>query len=133
MHLAEVRVRELLRARGVYVKSACDQCGTLIHFANRFTRKDDPGVSCSRLCRDGAETAPRKQKGGRPRLYQNDVQQRAANARRQRNFRQRIQVVADVTKTALQIVENTGRAHVKNGPLALPDQEANRGAQNGAV
>jgi hypothetical protein len=53
--LTEARSCDLLRTDGVYLTRACDQCGTLIHYANRFTRKDDPGVWCSRECRDGKE------------------------------------------------------------------------------
>jgi hypothetical protein len=55
MKLTETRSRELLRARGVFVKNACDRCGAAIHYENRFTRFSEKGVWCSRLCRDGVE------------------------------------------------------------------------------
>jgi hypothetical protein len=55
MQLNEAQSREMLRTHGVYLTEACDECGTLIHYANRFTRKGEPGVWCSRLCRDGVE------------------------------------------------------------------------------
>lgn len=75
MQLTEAQSRELLRARGVYVKEVCDRCGALIHFENRFTRKDDPGVWCSRLCRDGVERKKRSRRpvtaGGAVRLCRN--------------------------------------------------------------
>lgn len=50
---ADVRA-QLCRERGVYVLEACDRCGQLLGPV-RFTRRDDRGVWCSRLCRDGAE------------------------------------------------------------------------------
>jgi hypothetical protein len=39
--------------RGVYALEACDRCGQILG-AVRFTRAGDPGVWCSRECRDGA-------------------------------------------------------------------------------
>jgi hypothetical protein len=50
---ADVRA-QLCRERGVYVTEACDRCGQLLGPV-RFTRRDDRGVWCSRLCRDGRE------------------------------------------------------------------------------
>ena len=52
---AELRKR-LLEERGVYVTEACDTCGQLPGPV-RYTRKDDPGVWCSRACRDGQNAA----------------------------------------------------------------------------
>src|SRR5262249_31535581 len=53
MTLREEIRRRRLEDRAIYVKEACDKCGQLLG-AVRFTRKDDPGVWCSRECRDGA-------------------------------------------------------------------------------
>jgi RNase P subunit RPR2 len=50
---AEVRSR-LQEERGIYVTEACDRCGQLLGPV-RFARKDEPGVWCSRECRDGKE------------------------------------------------------------------------------
>jgi len=54
MMLREELRRRLLEEHGIYVKEACDKCGQLLG-AVRYTRKDDPGVWCSRECRDGAD------------------------------------------------------------------------------
>jgi hypothetical protein len=47
---------QALRERGIYLTDSCDRCGTLIHYANRFTRFHSKGAWCSRLCRDGVES-----------------------------------------------------------------------------
>jgi hypothetical protein len=55
MRLTEPQCRQTLLKRGVYLRDACDECKTLIHYANRFTRREGlSGVWCSRECRDGA-------------------------------------------------------------------------------
>lgn len=45
--------KRICAQRGIYVKDACDKCGALIHYMNRFTRFGEKGVWCSRECRDG--------------------------------------------------------------------------------
>ena len=45
---------ELLDRYGVYATSACDRCGKILGPV-RFTKKDDPGEWCSRVCRGGVE------------------------------------------------------------------------------
>jgi hypothetical protein len=49
----ELRSR-LQEERGNYVTEACDRCGQLLGPVC-FTRKVEPGVWCSRQCRDGAD------------------------------------------------------------------------------
>jgi len=46
--------RRLLEDRGISVAECCDWCGRLLG-AVRFTRRGEPGVWCSRECRDGKE------------------------------------------------------------------------------
>jgi hypothetical protein len=50
---AEVR-RRLQGERGLVLFEACDHCGQLLGPV-RSTRMDEPGVWCSRECRDGKE------------------------------------------------------------------------------
>jgi hypothetical protein len=65
----------------------CDRCGLGIGPV-RFTRKDDPGVWCSRECRgDGERRTIRK--SGRPQKYENGEERRAAKTQQQRNYRSR--------------------------------------------
>jgi hypothetical protein len=55
MHLTNEQSYALFEKRGCYVKEICDRCGTAIHYANRFTIRGEPGVWCSRECRDGVK------------------------------------------------------------------------------
>jgi hypothetical protein len=48
---------EILAKHCSYITELCDACGKGIGPV-RFTRKDDPGVWCSRECRDGKEGHP---------------------------------------------------------------------------
>jgi hypothetical protein len=57
MKLTTQQGYSLLDSRGSYITEVCDACGKGIG-AVRFTRKDDPGVWCSRECRDGKEARP---------------------------------------------------------------------------
>jgi len=54
MQLAEAQTRALFDTYGVCVSEACDRCGKILGHV-RFTRYDEPGEWCSRLCRDGVE------------------------------------------------------------------------------
>jgi hypothetical protein len=54
MKLTPRQAYELLAKHGSYITEVCDRCGKGIGPV-RFTRKDDPGVWCSRECRDGKE------------------------------------------------------------------------------
>src|SRR5579871_4522802 len=60
MRLTQQQSREVYAKHGCYLTEACDNdsCRTLIHYMNRFTKKDDPGVWCSRVCRDGIDFQP---------------------------------------------------------------------------
>lgn len=58
MRLTQEQSRQVWAKHGCFVSECCDQCSTLIHYANRSTRKDHPGVWCSRLCRDGVDHQP---------------------------------------------------------------------------
>lgn len=40
----------------------CDECSKKIDPFNRYTVKGEDGVYCSRLCRDGEEWEPKKNK-----------------------------------------------------------------------
>jgi hypothetical protein len=54
---------ELLVKHDSYITEVCDWCGKGIGPV-RYTRKDDPGVRCSRECRDGKQAhAPGTCKG----------------------------------------------------------------------
>jgi hypothetical protein len=59
---AELR-RRLVTDTGQYATEACDHCGRILGPV-RFTRKDETGVWCSRLCRDG-EIAAAKHEASR--------------------------------------------------------------------
>jgi hypothetical protein len=52
MKLTARQAYELLEKHGCYITEICNRCGKGIGPV-RFTRKDDPGVWCSRECRDG--------------------------------------------------------------------------------
>jgi hypothetical protein len=54
---APLKVR-LLQEHGIFATESCDRCGQLLGAA-RFTRAGDPGVWCSRKCRDGIAHACR--------------------------------------------------------------------------
>ena len=54
MQLSIEDSRELLAKFGVYAKEVCDRCG-LILGPVWFTRINESGVWCSRVCRDGEE------------------------------------------------------------------------------
>jgi hypothetical protein len=96
MKLTETQSRELLQKHGVYVTEACDKCGKILGHV-RFSRFGEQGEWCSRLCRDGTEKIA-VPKSGTPRKYKTVVERHKANARYQRNYRQR-QTVGDVRKT----------------------------------
>jgi hypothetical protein len=53
MRLTKEQSSALFEKHGCYVKEVCDKCGTAIHYANRFTIREQAGVWCSRECRDG--------------------------------------------------------------------------------
>jgi len=71
----ELRGR-LLADRGIVVEECCDRCGQLLG-AVRFTRKNEPGVWCSRGCRGDIER-PAIRKGGRPRKHRTNADRQAA-------------------------------------------------------
>ena len=52
MKLTEAQSRGLLRVYGAYVVEACDRCGAVLG-PIRWTIRNEPGVWCSRKCRDG--------------------------------------------------------------------------------
>jgi hypothetical protein len=54
MKLTARQAYELLEKHGSYITEICNRCGKGIGPV-RFTRKDDPGIWCSRECRDGKE------------------------------------------------------------------------------
>jgi hypothetical protein len=119
MRLTEAQSRELLLTHGVYLTEACDRCGALIHYANRFTRKDDPGVWCSRECRDGAAAAEiyrATRKAGRPLKYQTDHERQAAK-RQQDAIAQRKSRC--VRKNPLVTDSFHGSTEAENRPLAI--------------
>ncbi len=84
---------ELLAKYQFFAREICDTCGIVLGEI-RFTRRDEPGVWCSRECRgDGDRRTIRK--GGRPRKYKTENERRQAerrqNAERQKAFRVRVQ------------------------------------------
>src|SRR5690349_20304325 len=76
MMLREDLRSRLLADRGIDVKECCDRCGQLLG-AVRFTRKDEPGVWCSRECR-GDEVQNTVRRGGRPRKHDSDAAKQSA-------------------------------------------------------
>lgn len=54
MLLTEAQSREVLRTHGVYVTETCDRCGQILGHV-RYTRRNQPGEWCSRVCRDGVD------------------------------------------------------------------------------
>jgi hypothetical protein len=56
--LTRAQQSELAHRFGVYANEACDKCGRPLDYV-RYTRKDEAGMWCSRVCRDGQEAAER--------------------------------------------------------------------------
>lgn len=54
MQLTEAQSRELLKTHGAYVTAACDKCGLILGHVC-YTRRNDPGQWCSKVCRDGVD------------------------------------------------------------------------------
>src|SRR5215469_5820355 len=88
MRLTSQQQDALRRERGIFANEACDRCGKLLGSV-RYTRRGEPGEWCSELCRDGAAEVERR-RGGRPRKYRDARERSKANARYQREFRQRL-------------------------------------------
>jgi hypothetical protein len=57
MRLTNKQIRQLLDAHGVVVSEACNKCGQILGPV-RFTNYNEPGVWCSRACRDGVDQNP---------------------------------------------------------------------------
>ena len=87
MMLIPAHAYRLLERYGVYSLSACDKCGQLLG-AVRYTRKNEAGEWCSRVCR-GDRERPLIRRGGRPRKYK-------TNAERQRVYRASLGVTKHV-------------------------------------
>jgi hypothetical protein len=87
MKLTTQQAYALLDKHGCYITEICDRCGQGIGPV-RFTRKDDPGVWCSRECR-GDEERRTIRKSGRPQKYENGEERRAAKTQQQRDYRSR--------------------------------------------
>lgn len=88
--LKELR-RRLLEDRGITAVEACDKCGQLLG-AIRFTRKNEPGVWCSRECRGDSQQATIR-KGGRPRKH-------ADGAAKQQAYRERMPGVTKPSRSS---------------------------------
>ena len=56
--LSHSQQRELASRFEIYANEACDKCGKPLDHV-RYTRKDERGMWCSRVCRDGVEEAER--------------------------------------------------------------------------
>jgi hypothetical protein len=97
MKLTEEQSRELFRRTGNYLKESCDGCGKPLAEV-RYTRCGEPGEWCSELCRDGVKAERKRRRGGRPRKYRSEREQREAHAVQQRDYRER----RGVTKTLSQ-------------------------------
>jgi hypothetical protein len=54
MQLTEAQRRELLQTHNVYVAEVCDRCGRILGHV-RYTRRNQPGEWCSKICRDGVD------------------------------------------------------------------------------
>jgi hypothetical protein len=90
MRLTTQQKRAILKKHGIFAREVCDKCGTVLG-AVRFTRRGNAGIWCSRECRgDGERQEVRKT--GRPRMYENVEERRAAKTRQQRHYRSRLGV-----------------------------------------
>jgi hypothetical protein len=58
MKLSTVQQAELRATTGICANEICDACRKPLDYL-RYTRKDQPGEWCSRVCRDGVEAAER--------------------------------------------------------------------------
>jgi hypothetical protein len=68
MQLTTEQSYSLLEKFGVYAGECCDRCGQVLG-PERFTRRNESGVWCSRVCRDGEKAhAPRTCKNCKARL-----------------------------------------------------------------
>ena len=52
MYLTEDQSRKLVRAHGIFVREVCDKCSRALGPV-RWTRPNETGVWCSKVCRDG--------------------------------------------------------------------------------
>jgi len=57
MRLSEEQSRHGLRTHGMYFSEVCDRCGTVLG-PIRWTIRGEPGVWCTRACRDGVDHKP---------------------------------------------------------------------------
>ena len=55
MKLSQAQSRQIYQTRGSYITEVCDLCGQALGPFNRFTRRGDLGIWCSRECRDGKQ------------------------------------------------------------------------------
>jgi|SRR5215470_3560794 len=111
MKITASQSRELLERFGCYVTEVCDKCSRVLGPV-RYTRKDDPGVWCSRECRGDSDRAMTR-RGGRPRKYRSIEQARTAKTMQQRGYR------LSVEKTPMQLVGNKELAGAKMGSLVV--------------
>jgi hypothetical protein len=90
LQLTRDQQQAIREKHGIVVFSACDKCSQLLGPV-RYTRKNEPGEWCSRVCRDGEEILSIvRRKGGRPPKYRTEAERKAANAKYQRNFRLKV-------------------------------------------
>src|ERR1700722_4378371 len=59
MRLTRDQSQKLLHQRNIWITEACDKCGQLLG-AVRWTRRGEPGESCSIACRDGIQAGVSK-------------------------------------------------------------------------
>ena len=58
MQLSTIQQAELKATHGICANEVCDACHKPLDHI-RYTRQDQPGAWCSRVCRDGVEAAER--------------------------------------------------------------------------
>jgi hypothetical protein len=100
MRLTTEQSEQLLGRHGIWITSACDQCGNLLG-AVRWTRRGEGGEWCSELCRDGVKAERMRRRGGRPRLNL---------SAKGRESRRRKQVRDAVERHRLSVIKNCPRA-----------------------
>jgi hypothetical protein len=54
MQVTKAQSRELVQTHSVYVAEVCERCGQILGHV-RYTRRNQPGEWCSKICRDGVD------------------------------------------------------------------------------
>jgi hypothetical protein len=126
MQLNETQSRELLRTHCVYVTDVCDQCGQILGYI-RWTRRNQTGEWCSRVCRDGVDHSPSVCRGcGTSLVGKRRGSMYCGRTCRMRTVRKQVRNRANIVNTPIQ---NTAVADAISGfgyGDSRKDQNANK-------